>query len=151
VIHATGSRGWTIKGVYLGGREITDEVIEITGEDTRSLNVIFTDRTTALNGAVRDTHGAGVPGVTVIAFPVDATLWRPRTRRIQTARTDQHGEYGIGHLPPGEYLIAGVEDVEQGEWFDEWLDPEYLQRISGQASRMSIPEGEQKRLDLKFP
>lgn len=147
VIQATGTRGWTMKAVYLGGREITDEIIEIASEETRSLNVIFTDRATAVGGAVRDAHGAGVPGATVIAFPGDPAQWRPQTRRIQTARTDQNGEYRIGAVPPGEYLIAAVEDVEQGEWFD----PEYLQRLGPGAARMSITEGEQKRMDLKFP
>lgn len=144
VIQATGTRGWTLKAVYLGGRDITDEIVEIAGDEARGLNVIFTDRATTLNGSVRDTHGAAAPGATVIAFPADATLWRPQTRRIQTARSDQNGSYRIAQLPPGEYLVAAVEDVEQGEWFD----PEYLRLITNDASRMPLAEGEQKQLDL---
>jgi hypothetical protein len=147
VIQASGARGWTMKAVFLGGREVTDDIVEIAGDDTRRFSIVFTDRVTTLAGAVRDAQGSRVAGVSVIVFPVDASGWRPQTRRIQTARTDQHGEYRIGQLPSGEYFVAAVEDVEEGEWFD----PDYLQRISGQASRTSIAEGEQKRLDLAPP
>ena len=147
VIEASGPGGWSMKAVSLGGRDITDEIVEITGEELQAVNVIFTDRATTLNGAVRDPRGAGVPGVTVIVFPADAARWRPQTRRIRTARSDQNGEYRLGEIPPGDYLVAGVEDVEQGEWFD----PEYLQRITAQAARTSIAEGDQKRVDLAHP
>ena len=62
-------------------------------------------------------------------------------------RTDQSGAYRIRNLPPGDYLIVAADDVEQGEWFD----PAYLDRVKGDAQRLSISEGEKKTQDLRGP
>ena len=146
VIQAIAPRGWTMKAVYLDGRDVTDEPIEIRGaENADGLNIIFTDRVSGLSGAVDGGGDAPTAGATVIAFPSDDRLWRPQTRRIQTARADQNGAYRINNLPPGEYLLIATADVEQGEWFD----PAFLESARDRAVRVTISEGEQKVRHLK--
>jgi hypothetical protein len=85
--------------------------------------------------------------VSVIALPSDSRLWVPQSRRIVTARTDAAGAYRLSAIPPGDYLVAAVDDVEQGEWFD----PEFLDQIKEAAAKVKIGEGEQKTQDLKAP
>jgi len=147
IIRATGPRGWTMKSVYVEGRDVTDLPLEVKSENVTSLNVIFTDRISSLSGVVRDTRGNGINNVSVIAFPSDPKLWMPQSRQIITARTDATGAYRFSAIPPGDYLVAAVDDVEQGEWFD----PEFLDQIKTDAAKARVGEGDQKTLDLKAP
>jgi protocatechuate 3,4-dioxygenase beta subunit len=147
MLRAAGPRGWTMKSVYVDGRDVTDLPLEIKSESITSVNVIFTDRSSSLSGAVRDARGNGLSSVSVIAFPSESRLWVPQSRRIVTARTDAAGAYRLTAIPPGDYLVAAVDDVEQGEWFD----PEFLDQIKDAAAKVRIGEGEQKTQDLKAP
>jgi len=146
-IRAGAPRGWTMKAVYLDGREVTDAPIEVKSENVTGLNVIFTDRISSLGGSVRDTRGNPIGDVAVIAFPADERLWSPQSRQIMTARTDRLGAYKLASIPPGEYLVVAVDDVEPGEWFD----PVFLDLIRGHATKVRIEEGQQHTQDLKAP
>ena len=136
-----------MKAVYLDGRDVTDQPVEIKGEGISGLNVIFTDRIASLSGLVRDRTGTPVEGATIIAFPQDEALWQPQSRRIVTARASKTGAYRIAALPAGDYFVVAVDDVEQGEWFD----PEFLEQIRGAAVRLTVADGEQRTQDLKPP
>jgi carboxypeptidase family protein len=147
VIRANGPGGWMLKTVYLDGRDVTDQPVEVRADGLSGLNVIFTDRIASLRGMVRDRTGAPVEGLTVIAFPADDGLWQPQSRQIVTARTDKMGAYRINMLPAGDYLVVAVDDVEQGEWFD----PAFLEQIRDDATKLTIGEGEPRTQDLKAP
>jgi protocatechuate 3,4-dioxygenase beta subunit len=134
-----------MKSVYFEGREITDQPIEVKSENVTGLNVIFTDKISSVRGTVRDARGNPAGDVAVILFPSDERLWLPQSRQIVSARTDAAGGYQLSAVPPGEYLIAAVEDVEQGEWFD----PSYLDHIRTRATTIRIEEGDQRTQDLK--
>jgi hypothetical protein len=144
-IRASAPRGWTMKSVYLDGRDVTDVPIEVKSENVTGLNVIFTDKISSVKGSVRDARGNAASGVTVIMFPSDERLWLPQSRHIITARTDATGTYQLSMIPSGEYLIVAVEDVEQGEWFD----PSYLDQIRSRANKVKIDDGDQRSQDLK--
>jgi hypothetical protein len=49
-------------------------------------------------------------------------------------------------MPPGDYLVIAVDDVEQGEWFE----PAFLEGIRGRATKVKIEEGDQQTQDLKI-
>lgn len=134
-----------MKSVYLDGRDVTDQPIEVKSENVNGLNVIFTDKVSSLSGTVRDGRGNAVGDVAVIVFPADEHLWFPQSRQIVTSRTDASGAYNISTVPPGDYLAIAVDDVEQGEWFD----PAFLEQIRGRATRVKIDEGDQRTQDLK--
>jgi len=147
MLRAAGPRGWTMKSVYVEGRDVTDMPLEVKSESIHSINVIFTDKISSLTGAVRDARGTGMGNVSVIVFPSDSRLWMPQSRHIITARTDSSGTYRMSAVPPGDYLAVAVDDVEQGEWFD----PEFLDQIKDDAIKVKVEEGEQKTQDLKGP
>jgi protocatechuate 3,4-dioxygenase beta subunit len=146
-IRAVAPGGWMMKTVYLDGRDVTDQPVEIRGEGVSGLNVIFTDRIASLSGLVRDRAGTPVEGATIIAFPQDDALWQPQSRHIVTARTSRTGAYRIAALPAGDYFVVAVDDVEQGEWFD----PAFLEQVRGGAVRLTVADGEQRTQDLKPP
>jgi len=145
MIRGSAARGWTMKSVYLDGRDVTDQPIEVKSENVNGLNVIFSDKISSLSGTVRDARGNPIGDVAVIVFPADDRLWFPQSRQIVTSRTDASGAYKVSTIPPGEYLTIAVDDVEQGEWFD----PAFLDQIRGRATRVKIEEGDQRTQDLK--
>jgi hypothetical protein len=147
VIRATGPRGWTMKSVSIDGREVTDQPLDVKSENVSGINVVFTDRISGLSGTVRDGRGNAVSDLTVILFPSDENLWLPQSRRILTARADAAGVYTLTAVPDGDYLVAAVDDVEPGEWFD----PLFLEELKAHATKVKIAEGEQRTADLNRP
>jgi hypothetical protein len=143
-----GQAQWMLKSVNIGGQDVTDQAVDLkAGQNIDNVTVVLTDRTTEISGTVRDGQSTGMPALTVIAFSTDPQYWRPQSRHIQAVRTDQAGAYRLRNLPPGDYLIVAVEDVEQGEWFD----PAYLEQARTGAKHVSLSEGEKKAQDLRGP
>ena len=143
-----GQAAWTVKSISISGQDVTDGAIEIKpGQNVDNVSVVLTDRTTEMSGTVRDARGNGAAALTVIAFSTEQEHWRPQSRRIVTARTDQSGAFRMRNLPPGDYFVVASDDVEQGEWFD----PAFLERVRPDATRVSVSEGEKKTQDLRMP
>jgi hypothetical protein len=141
------SRGWILKSVTVGARDVTDTPIQLrSGETLATVAVVFTDQLNEINGTVADDQGTPAPDFTVLAFPTDATLWRAQARQIMTARPDQTGKYRIRGLPPGQYYLTTVDPTEQGEWFEA----AYLDEHRGGASRVTLVDGDTKTQDFKI-
>jgi hypothetical protein len=66
--------------------------------------------------------------------------------RPAAVRPSADGRYTFRNVPPGDYLVAAVEDAEQGEWYD----PAFLQALIGSSIKVTISEGEQTTQDLKL-
>jgi hypothetical protein len=143
---AGAARGWMLKSVTIGGRDVTDAPFEVrSGETLGNIEVALTDRVNEINGAVTDDKGVPASEYTVLAFSTDASFWRPQSRQIATARPDQTGQYRIRTLPPGEYYLVTVDPAEQGEWFE----PAYLDEHRLGASRVTLTEGDVKTQDFR--
>ena len=147
LLRGVAPQGWTMKAVYVDGRDATDQAIEIKSATLTGVNVIFTNRLTSLSGVVRDAKASGSAGLTVVAFSADDALWFPQSRHIQTARSGADGAYRLNALPAGDYLVVAVDDIEQGEWFD----PAFLEQMRERAVKVTLGEGAQKTQDLKAP
>ena len=147
-IRASGApRGWSLKSVTIGGRDVVDTPIQVrSGQTISNVTLLFTDRQTQISGTVTTQQGAAVTDYTVLAFPVDETLWRPQSRHIMTARPDQNGKYQIRGLPPADYYLALVDPAEQGEWFE----PAFLDQQRQAAARLALTEGDAKTHDFRI-
>jgi carboxypeptidase family protein len=140
------TRGWVLKSVTIGGRDVTDTPITVrAGQTINDVAIVFTDKLSEISGTVTDTQGTPIPDFTVLAFSTDSSLWRPLSRQIMTARPDQTGKYRVRGLPPGEYYLVTVDPTEQGEWFE----PAYLDEHRAGATRMTLGEGDVKTQDFK--
>ena len=139
--------GWALKGIYLAGREVTDQPVDVKGGQTVSgLQVALTDQVTTVTGTVVDSQSEPVSDCFVVAFSTNPAAWRPRSRMIQGVRPDDAGVYKMSGLPPGDYYVAAIGDVEPGSWYD----PALLEEMSRGASRMSLQEGDAKTVTLKI-
>ena len=135
---------WTLKAVELEGRDIADQPIDVPHAGTVSgVRVILTNRPTVLRGGLTNEKREPVEG-TVVVFAEDAAHWREGSRLIRSARPDQNGEFSVKGLPAGEYLIAALDYVQDGQW----NDPEFLEGLRRRAERITLTEAESKRVDL---
>ena len=102
-------------------------------------------RPSELSGTLLDSAGEPSPAHWVVVFSTDRTFWRPGSRRIAGMRTGA-GTFAFANLPPGDYFVAALADVEAGQWFD----PAFLQELAATSPmRITIGEGEKKALDLR--
>jgi hypothetical protein len=135
-----------LRSATLRGQDTADRPIAIrAGESIRDASITLSDRPAQLTGTIHNTSGPPNE-YTVVLFPADQSLWLPLSRRIQGTRPAADGVYGFRGLPPGEYLVAAIDDIEPNEWFD----PALLQRLLPTAFRIAIAEGEDKVQDIRL-
>lgn len=144
---AGGSGNWQLRSSLAGGRETLDFPLEIGPNMNVSDAVItFADRTTELSGLLQDAQGVATSDYSIIIFPTDQRYWVPQARRIQSVRPGTDGRYTVRNLPPGDYAIAAVTDVEPGEWFD----PAFLQELLAASMRITLNDGDRKTQDIRL-
>ncbi|HEX7781068.1 MAG TPA: hypothetical protein VF424_17595, partial [Vicinamibacterales bacterium] len=137
---------WWARSAMLGGRDLLDGEIEISGDtDLAGVEVTFTDRRSELSGTLQTGAGEATSDVFVIAYAADRRFWGPNARRVQAVRPGVDGKYAIKDLPAGEYLLAAVTDIDQ----NEWQDPAFLERLQPASIKVTIADGEKKTLDLR--
>ena len=130
--------GFSLASAVFNGRDILDVPLEINGTENIGEGVVtLTNKTTEVSGQVRAMNGDPAAGVTMIAYPADEKLWVPESRRIIAVRPATDGKYLLRNLPPGEYRLIAVADVEPGRWFD----PAFLRELAGFTTFSMSPGG----------
>ncbi len=139
--------GFTQRAIRLNDVDIIDTGVAIRPhEDINGVDIYVTSRMTDLSGSVSDTNGARSKDYSVIVFPEDRNRWTVSPRYFGIGRPDQDGRFNIAALPPGQYLALALDYVDPSDA----NDPEFLDRVKGEATPFSIDEGETKSLDLKL-
>jgi hypothetical protein len=139
--------GWSIRAVRYRNIDVTDSGIEFrANEDVTDIEIELTNRVTDLSGVVTDSRGAAVKDYSFVVFAQDRDKWSDNSRYMRTGRPDQDGRFKVPGLPPGEYHIVALDYVDA----DQWTEPEYLERIRGKATSVTIGEGETKSIELKI-
>jgi hypothetical protein len=137
---------WTLRSALVSGRDTLDFPLEVRpNEEVGGAMLTFTDRTQQVSGTLQDSSGRPTPDYTIIVFASDRRYWTPQSRRIQSARPDTTGKFTVRNLPPGDYRVSAVTEVENGEWFD----PAFLQQLIGASVAFSLAPGDQKTQDLR--
>jgi hypothetical protein len=109
-------RGWTLRSVRYGDRDLLDDPLTLSGgEDVSGVQVVFTDQIAELSGTTLDAQGRPFPGCAAAMFPADDRV-RSATRRMRLVRTDQNGRFSVADLPSGSYLVAATPDVDAAIW-----------------------------------
>lgn len=145
---AAGSMGWSLKAVLFDGVDVIDQGIEFApGRTYEGVQIVFTQKTTALSGLVVDDRNRPVLDATVVIFPADQNKWTYASRYLRTSRPDTNGRYETKSLPPlDDYLVIAVQNLEAGQA----SDPEFLSRAKEEAKPFSLTEGETKAVDIKL-
>jgi uncharacterized protein (DUF2141 family) len=138
---------WTLRSSLVSGQDSLDVPFVVApGQHVGDASITFVDRLAQLSGAIQSAADAALNTFTVILFPTDQALWLPQSRRIQALRPAADGAFTFRNLSAGDYMLAAIDDVEFGEWFD----PSFLQRLLPTAMKIAIAEGEQKVQDIKL-
>jgi len=136
--------GWALKSIVVGGKDVSDAVIDVRGSDQLVARVVVTDRVTELTGSVRS-GAQTATSANVVVFPEDPAQWAFPARRVRSTRIDKTGLFRVRGLPSGQsYLVVAVDYLEQGEF----QDPEFLMRMKARATSVTLGEGETKNLEL---
>jgi hypothetical protein len=136
---------WQLKSSTVNGRDTLDFPVDFRQSSDDAV-ITFTDKVSELSGLVQDPAGRPAPEYHVIVFASDKAYWVPQSRRIRSVRPSADGKYSIPQLPPGDYSIVAVTDIEPGEWYD----PSLLDQLSRSAIKVAIAEGEKKTQDLRL-
>ncbi len=106
---------------------------------------MITNQVNSVAGALIDGKGAPLVDGTVIVFAADSEKWSEDSRFVRFARPDSDGNFSIKGLPPGEYLAAAVDYVEEGMW----NDPEYLESIRRYGQKVTLGDADARTVSLK--
>jgi hypothetical protein len=138
--------GWWPRSAIAGGKDVLDVLVELRGNAGDAV-LTLSDRHTELSGSIAAPSGRPVSDLFVIVFPADRALWLRYGRRLQLTRPGTDGGFMFRDLPPGEYFLAALADVDQ----DEWQDSAFLsQVIAAGAARIELAEGQARVQDLRI-
>jgi uncharacterized protein (DUF2141 family) len=140
--------GWTLKGAFLGDRDVSDVPFELES-DVSDVVLSFTDRPASLTGQVQVSEQAAREGVVVIAFPADSKAWQdagPNSRRMRRVAVSESGTYTIPSLPIGAYYVAAIREAAASDW----TDPKFLEPLTASAAHVQIAEGEKAVQNLRI-
>jgi uncharacterized protein (DUF2141 family) len=139
--------GWTFQSATLGVEDIADIGIDVrAGTSLENIAVTFSDRPTQLGGQLQDATGRPAADYFIVVFSTDTRTWFSRSRRIAQTRPDNDGRFLVRALPPGDYYVAALTDVQR----DEWYDPAFLNQLVPSAIRITLAEGENKTQDIRI-
>ena len=142
-----GPAGWWMRSMIAGDRDLLDRVIEIRpGGPSMNVVMSMSDRHTELSGTLRTSTGQPEADVFVIAFTTERTMWGPGARRVRAVRPGADGHFSMPDLPPGDYLLGVVTDIDA----EDWQNPAVLDQLAPTSVKVTIGEGEKKVQDLQL-
>jgi hypothetical protein len=140
---------WSLASVVADGRDVTDLPLPISPTPPTQLVVTYGDTWQQVSGRIGTTSGAPAPDYTIIIFPADRLYWLQGSRRIVTTHPASDGRFtlsgpGPNTLPPGNYLLAAVTELDR----DEQYDPALLAQLATAAVPVKLAAGDRKTQDL---
>jgi hypothetical protein len=133
-----------IASQIVAGQETIDTGLQIAGGEQLDIDVRVTMTEARVAGAVRDRAGRPITRGYVVLFAREPAAWTPPSRRVFGVRPDQNGRYAFPDVPPGDYLLTTLSDIEPGEWFN----PELLGRLVATAARLTIRADDALEFDI---
>jgi hypothetical protein len=143
---AAASGRWTIKNSVANGRDAFESPLRVMPNQAVEWTITYTDLPTAIAGIFQDRGGRAATDYYMLLFPADRNYWTPGSRRIRTTRPDSEGAFSLKGLPPGDYLLAALTDLENGEW----NDPALLEQVLPAAARVTLRDGQTTNQDFRI-
>jgi len=139
--------GWSLQSALLDGQDISDVPFEVAaGRDALDLTITFTDSASQISGTVIDEADRPTGAFPIVIFSTDRAHWAPFSRRVTVVRPSTDGRYTARGLPPGEYFVSAVTELDEGAQYD----PAFLDQLAQASFRITLGEGEQKVQDLRL-
>ena len=144
--------GWYLKSAVVNGADAADTPFDfgLEGEAFRDVEVVLSNNSASLSGAVTDDTGNPVSDYGVVVFSTDRAQWFRSSSRVTLARPNQTGAYAVDSLPPGDYFVVAVDRIDGTPGAGEWQSPALLDALSSRAIRITVTEGETRTSTLRL-
>ena len=135
-----------IKSMVHDGRDLLTALLDVSDrQPIDGIVVTLTDRLTEISGLLLDQARNPAPDFHILVFPADRRLWSLGRDRLRPGvRPDPSGRYRITGLPPGDYLLAAVTELQPYDF----ADPAFLELLLPGTVKVSLAEGEKKVQDV---
>jgi hypothetical protein len=137
---------WALKTAVANGREAFEAPLQVSPGEPVNWTVTFTDKPTSLSGLFQDRSGRAATDYFILIYSVDRGAWVPGSRRIRTTRPATDGAFSVKGVPAGEYYLAALTDLENGEW----NDPTLLERLIPSSIKVTLRDGEVTTQDVRI-
>jgi hypothetical protein len=136
-------RGWILRAVKYGDRDLLDDPLTVSGTETISgVQIVFTDRLADLSGTVVDAEGRPSPGCDVAVFSDGGAAAASRGARL--VRADQTGRFSVSSLLSGSYFVLAALELD----VSQWPAADYLRRLRPLAQSVTLTDREQLSVAL---
>ena len=137
---------WSIKASTANGREAFEAPLRIDPNETVDWTITYTDKPTSLTGVFQDRGGRAATEYYILVFSSDRKHWTPGSRRVRMTRPSTDGAFSVKGLPPGEYFLAALADLETGEW----NDPTLLEELVKSSAKVTLRDSEETKQDFRI-
>jgi protocatechuate 3,4-dioxygenase beta subunit len=131
-----------IKDVRYAEASAMKDGFTITRGEPSTLEIIVSSRGARVHGTVLDADGLPLPGVSVVLVPELSRRESYQLYKMQS--TDQHGNFDLLGIAPGDYKLFSWEEVEP----DSWQDPEFLKPFEDKGQRITLHD--EDRITVKI-
>jgi len=143
---ASNSSPWWLKAVRLDGVNVTNVPIDFSTKPSARLEVVFSDRPTAVVGVVHDEAGLPVEGARVLLFAEDESMWAAWSTAVQSGTSDENGRFWfVDAMPAGDYRAIAVRDNAPPSVA---AAVEELPRLDRFATTIAVGESKVARIEL---
>ena len=141
-VEVTGApAGYYLKSVKLTGREVPDNILDVTFSGS-VLDLVLANDSGSITGKVERPNGDPVQSARVTAVPVNGSV---RRDLYKSANSGTDGTFTISTLPPGSYKIYAWEEVET----NAWMDADFRRPFETMGSNATIKDGAGPNVTLK--
>jgi len=143
---ASARDAFTLAASSANGVDAFELPLRVSPNTALEWTVTFTDIPTTLAGVFQDAAGRAATDYYMLVFSTDRQFWTPGSRRVRTTRPATDGAFSIKGLPPGEYFLAALTDLEAGEW----NDPTLLDELVASSTTVTLRDGQTTRQDIRI-
>ncbi|MBM3760620.1 MAG: carboxypeptidase regulatory-like domain-containing protein [Acidobacteria bacterium] len=138
----SGAASTYLKAINIGGQDVKDAGIDLSSSGGGNIEVVLSTKVAKVDGNVEKQKQDDAPGTVIIAKvgPAGELI-----SLNMNARVEDSGRFSLVSLPPGEYKLFAVEEVD----LTTASDPEFLKKFEERAASVRIGEGESKNVSIK--
>jgi protocatechuate 3,4-dioxygenase beta subunit len=126
--------GSYVKSVQFAGHPVDDWKIDLSSGEGGALFIEVSPNAGEVSGVIPDSRGAVVQ------------IWPADGDTARSVKTDARGEFRFKSLPPGDYLVAAFQDLDD----DLAQCPPFRRAFESQAAKVKIAEKGRERAEVKL-
>jgi hypothetical protein len=141
-VNGMGGALWPVSAVIAGADLFDGPTVIGADHSSQPLAVTFSRVRTEIFGTLAG--DSLISPIFVVVFPANRSQWG-QERRTRAMQPDVSGGYRFENLPPGEYWIGAIGDVDA----EAWKSPSFLELLQQQSLKVVLGHGERRQVDLR--